>query len=287
MNWTESISESISYIEKNITDNISVGDIAAHVNISPFYFQKGFTMLCGFTPSEYIRNRRLAIAGSKLVMSDFSVIEISLKYGYDSPDSFAKAFTRFHGITPKMAKKEGAILKSFAPLMISLSLKGGFIMDYKIEKKDAFTVVGVAKRFSYESAKSEIPTFWDEHFASGNGKYICGVYGICIESESQKESEGFEYLIADPVGLVEDIPSEFKTRTIPSLTWAIFSCKGPMPNSLQDVNTKIYSEWLPAEKEYELAAGYSIELYDDARKYKNGTQDENYYSEIWVPVKRK
>ena len=100
MGWIEGIGEAISYIEENITEEIVIEDIAKKAFMSPFYFQKGFAMLCGFTVGEYIRQRRLTLAGSELVSTDGKIIDIALKYGYTSPDSFTKAFTRFHGITP-------------------------------------------------------------------------------------------------------------------------------------------------------------------------------------------
>ena len=106
MDWTEAIGKAITFIEEHIMEDLSVGEIAKQVCISPFYFQKGFSLLCGFTVSEYIRKRRLALAGAELVSTDVKVIDAALKYGYDSPDSFTKAFTRFHGITPGMVRKE-------------------------------------------------------------------------------------------------------------------------------------------------------------------------------------
>ena len=158
-------------------------------------------------------------------------------------------------------------------------------MDYSIVKKESFAVMGASKRFSYEKAKSEIPEFWAEHFKKGGGKYVCGMFGVNID-ENMGGSD-FEYLIADVYDPSKDIPEGFVTRTVPAFTWAVFPCRGAMPNALQDVNTKIFSEWLPALKEYEFAAGYCIEMYDDASKYPKGTADENYYCEIWIPVKRK
>ena len=124
MEWAEAISTAIEYIEENITENITAEDIARQVSVSPFYFQKGFGMLCGFTITEYIRNRRLALAAEELTVGA-SVIDTAIKYGYDSPDSFAKAFYRFHGVTPSMARKNLTMLKAFAPLKIKLSLEGG------------------------------------------------------------------------------------------------------------------------------------------------------------------
>lgn len=101
-------------------------------------------MLCGFSLSEYIRNRRLALAGSELAVGNEKVIDIALKYGYDSPDSFTKAFTRFHGVSPSRARKEQVMLKTFTPLKINISLEGGYLMDYRIERKETFTVIANA-----------------------------------------------------------------------------------------------------------------------------------------------
>ena len=285
MEWMSIIGNSIQYMEDHITENITVEDIAKGVGISSFYFQKGFAMICGYSVSEYIRNRRMALAGNDLLVTDEKIIDIALKYGYDSPDSFTKAFTRFHGVTPTSVRRGAVLLKSFAPLKIKISLEGGYLMDYKIVKKEAFTVVANAKTFPYEGAKEIIPQFWQEHFQGGKGAVVCGEYGINIDLEMGQEN--FEYLIADPYDPQKEVLEGFVTRTIPAFDWAVFPCKGPMPTALQDVNTKIYTEWLPALKEYEFAAGYCVEYYDDPTKYEKGTQDENYYCEIWIPVKKK
>ncbi|MEG1884429.1 MAG: effector binding domain-containing protein, partial [Clostridia bacterium] len=259
--------------------------IAKHTLISPFYFQKGFSMLCGFTVGDYIRQRRLALAGSELISTDARVIDLALKYGYDSPDSFTKAFTRFHGITPTAARKGGGTLKSFAPLTISFTLKGGFPMDYKIIKKDAFTVIATAKKFPYDNAQTAVPEFWAEHYRSGKNQTVCGMYGINIDEEMGGKE--FEYLLADDYDGKSRVPEGFVTRTIPAFTWAVFPCIGAMPNAMPETNRKIFTEWLPGCKDYEFAAGYNVEMYSDPANYKNGVQDERYYSEIWIPVKKK
>jgi len=281
----ECIGEAINYIEENITQELTIESIAKRALISPFYFQKGFAMLCGFTVSEYIRCRRLALAGSELVATDEKIIDIAIKYGYDSPDSFTKSFTRFHGATPTAVRKSGATVKSFAPLKIKFALEGGYSMDYKIVEKDAFTVIGLSRVFQYENAMEVIPKLWAEFMGTEKSDAICAVYGINID-EAMSGNE-FEYLIADNYNAAMDIPEGFVTKVIPKYTWAVFTCKGAMPQSMQDVNKKIFSEWLPNCKDYEIAAGYCIEMYSDPAQYPKGTQDENYYSEMWIPVKRK
>ena len=285
MEWMAIIGNSIQYIEDHITEDITVEDVAKCVGVSPFYFQKGFAMLCGFSVSEYIRNRRLALAGNDLLVTEEKIIDIAMKYGYDSPDSFTKAFTRFHGVTPTSVRKDAVLLKSFAPLKLKISLRGGYLMDYKIVRKEEFTVIANAKTFPYEGAKESIPQFWQEHFQSGKGAVVCGWYGINIDLEMGQEN--FEYLIADPYNPQKEVPEGYEIRTIPAFEWAVFPCRGAMPTALQDVNTKIYTEWLPALKEYEFAAGYCVEYYDDPTKYEKGTLDENYYCEIWIPIRKK
>lgn len=284
MEWTKAIGEAVLYIEENITNNITVDDVANHVCISPFYFHKGFSMLCGYPLKEYIRNRKLSLAGEELVSGSITITELAMKYGYDSPDSFTKAFIRFHGISPSAARKRETMLKAFAPLKLTISLKGGYLMDYRITKKESFTVIASAKEFSYENAQKEVPLFWQEHYASGKGKHVCGMFGINIDPDMGNEK--FEYLIADVYNPSADIPEGFVTRTIPAFTWAVFPVRGAMPDALQGTNTKIFSEWLPALKEYEFAAGYCVEMYDIPDKYPKGTQDENYYTEIWIPVEK-
>lgn len=284
MEWTKSISSAISYIEDNITQDLTIEDIASKVSLSPFYFQKGFTLLCGFTIGEYIRKRRLTLAGSELVSSDDKIIDIALKYGYDSPDSFTKAFTRFHGATPTSVRKGEAMIKSFASLKIKLTLEGGYTMDYKIIKKDQFTIIGMSKLFKYEEGATEVPKLWAEFRNSKNSNHICSIYGVSIDEKM--DNNEFEYLIADNYDPTKEVPNGFITKVIPKHTWAVFPCKGAMPDTLQNSISKIFAEWLPGCKDYEIAAGYNIEMYGDPAEYPKGVKDENYYCEIWIPIKK-
>lgn len=136
MEWMRVIEEAINYTEEHLTDDITVEMTAEHVHLSPFYFHKGFSMLCGYSYMEYVRNRRMSLAGGELITSDISVMDLAMKYGYDSPDSFTKAFSRFHGASPLAVRRDKTMVKIFAPLQLTISLKGGYLMDYTITKKN-------------------------------------------------------------------------------------------------------------------------------------------------------
>lgn len=279
MDWLQGISNAVHYIEDNLTEELDYDKIAAQAYVSSFNFQRAFNVLCGFSLGEYIRNRRLTLAGMELSSGESKVIDIAVKYGYDSPDSFAKAFSRFHGVPPSSARKEGQNLKSIAPLKITFKLEGGNVMDYRIEAKEAFTVIGSARQFNSDTSYKEIPQFWSEHFKSGDSKHVCGMFGICYDNSM--ECKDFNYMIADCIEGKGKLPNKFTTMEIPAKTWAIFPVKGSMPTALQDVNTKIWSEWFPNCKKYEIDGNIGVEMYSDG-----DTSSADYYSEIWVPVKK-
>lgn len=276
--WSEGIQSAVQYIEDNLTEELRIEDIAARAYVSAFHFQRIFSVLCGFTVGEYIRNRRLTLAAQELSLSDARVIDIAVKYGYDSQDSFSRAFSRFHGISPTAAKEGGARLRSFAPLKIKLTLEGGNMIEYRIVEKDAFTIMGRSRRFCADTSYEEIPKFWQEHFSTGGGDIIKGMFGACLDGDGKD----FEYLIADCYMPWNEVPEGCMTRVIPAGTWAVFPCRGPHPKALQDVNTAIWSEWLPSCREYRLAGNYNLEVY----LAPPDPDPEATYSEIWVPVEK-
>ena len=237
--WIEGFQGSIDFMETNLTEDLDIGVIAAKAALSPFYYQRIFGALCGITVGEYIRARRMTLAAQELSRSDVKVIDIAIKYGYDSPDSFAKTFQRFHGITPSEARQPGAPLRSFAPLHIKITMEGGTMLDYRIVEKAPFTIVGVKRRFNSDTSYQEIPKFWDEWLAQGEKRSIMGTFGVCLDMDGKD----FDYWIADLYFPWEDIPEDCDTRVIPASAWAQFPCT---ISTLQDTNTKIWSEWLPA-----------------------------------------
>lgn len=272
--WIDGIQNAIAYIEENITDDMDIADIAAKAYVSSFHFQRIFSVLCGFTVGEYIRSRRLSLAAQELSATDAKVIDLALKYGYDSPDSFARAFQRFHGISPSQARHAGARLRSFAPVRIKLTLEGGNMLEYRIEEKHQFTVMGYSRKFCCDTSYNEIPKFWNEQLAKGDDRAICGQYGVCMDSNGPE----FNYMIADDYAPWKSVSKGCVVRVIHAGTWAIFPCTD---GTLQSTNTRIWSEWMPALTGYKLAGNYDIEYYTPP-----ASDPANSYCEIWVPIEK-
>lgn len=272
---TEGLAAAIGYIEANLAGGIDVNEAAKRACLSGFYFQRVFHALCGQTVGEYIRARRLTLAAQELSARPVRVIDVALKYGYDSPDSFTRAFTRFHGVSPSAAREPGRRLNAVGPLKIKLTLEGGTMLEYRIEHKVQFTVMGLSRRFNTETSYDEIPKYWDEHMKGPYAGDVMGAFGVCLDMEGGE----FDYLIADLYFPWKDVPEGCVTRVIPAATWAIFPCA---LGNLQDVNTRIFSEWLPASTAYRLAQSISVEFYhgpvaDDPKQTP---------CEIWIPVEK-
>ncbi len=273
--WIKQFQQSIDYIEDHLARPLSMDAIAETAALSPFYYQRIFRALCGMTVGEYIRARRMTLAAQELSATDQKVIDIAMKYGYDSPDSFAKAFQRFHGITPSKAREPGTPLRSFASLHIKVSLEGGKMLDYRIKELAPFTIVGIQKKFNPDTSYEDIPKIWHEWELDKKG--LDGMFGICVD-ENGKEPV---YWIADNYVPWKDVPDGCETTVIPGGLWAQFKCRGPLPESLQRVNTQIWSEWLPALKGYQLAGSYSVEVYTAPKE--NSGESVSY---IWIPLKK-
>ena len=176
MDWITGISKAIDYIEEHITEPTDYARAAKEACSSPFNFQRVFALLCGYTLGDYVRMRRLTLAGEELLSTDAKVIDVALKYGYDSPESFSRAFTRFHGVSPSAVRK-GAAIHSFSRICVKLILTGGSIMEYRIEKKRAAKIICRRREFTKpgdDYTNREIPEFWNECGRDGSIQKLCG-----------------------------------------------------------------------------------------------------------------
>jgi len=295
MEWLTSIKDTINYLEEYLLTFKGAEEVAKEVNISSFYLQKGFKVLTGYTISEYVKNRRLYLASLEILSKDTKVIDLAYKYGYETPESFTKAFSRFHEATPSSIKKGVKRPHVFLPLKIMISIKGGNTMDYVVEEMKGFKVIGFEKFFDYETAYQEIPKFWGETYGQKIAplckktnctkeeeilKESCiGMYGVNIEDGKNGQ---FRYLLAGNY-MGGEVPEGLKVYEFENSLWAKFTSKGPMPGALQAVNDKIYKEWLPNNSKYEIAFNASLEVYPASMD----TQSPDYECAIWIPVKEK
>ncbi len=278
MEWIQSINNAIEYMEAHLLEDIHAEDVAGHVHISSFHFQRAFNLLTGMTIGEYMRKRKLSLAGEELTKEGAKVIDVAIKYGYESPESFSKAFFRFHKITPNQIKK-GKELKSFNKLVVRIVMEGGSVMDYRIEKMEGFQLLVYSRMFTEESRREGIPAFWEEYYRQEIYKKAPGYLGVCAQEEMGAKE--FLYGIGCDAEDVNEVPEGFEVLSIPAYTWAIFKCVGAMPDAIQNMWDRIYREWLPGAN-YELISDYDIENY-----LPGDNTAADYVSEIWIPVKER
>ena len=290
MDWITGIQRALDYTEAHLADTVDYEAAAREAASSAFHFQRMFTMLCGFTLGDYIRMRRLSLAAEDLMRTGDKVIDIAYRYGYDTPESFSRAFTRFHGVTPSGARRGGSV-KSFSRLSVKLILSGGTSMDYRIEKKDAFRLICKKKQVTApqgDTATADISAFWNAVGADGTMEKICrygkfdtyhGVLGVCFSDEVA--DSGFPYGIGAEWNGAPVTDAGLDIVEIPAYTYAVFTCRGKMPDAFRETYKRICTEFFP-QSNYEYGQGVELEVYPSA-----DTQDPNYTCEIWIAVKEK
>lgn len=286
MALVESLQRAIEYMEDHLLEEITVKDIAKQAHLSPYHFQRTFVILTGITIGKYLRRRRLTKAAQELCNSSTKVIDLDYKYGYQTPESFAKAFQKQHGFTPSEVRKGIGNLQSYNHLMIQVNLKGAEPMNYKLIKREAFQIVGVKKSFDCDEEfgqSNEIGHFWaqvgqdgtiDQLLGLNNGE-IAGLIGATVDYS--KETEKIDYWIAtDYKG---EIPKGLSSFELPAEKWAIFEVIGPVTDVIPEAWKKIYAEWLPSN-DYEHSGSPSLEVYKSPDPTSPTAK-----TEIWIPVK--
>ncbi|MDR0140049.1 AraC family transcriptional regulator [Metabacillus idriensis] len=287
MDLIKNMNEAIHYIEENLTDEIDYKEVARLALCSDYHFKRMFSFLAGISLSEYIRRRRLTLAAFELKDSRAKVIDIAVKYGYSSPDSFARAFQNLHGITPSEARNNGHSLKAYPRMTFQLSIKGGSEMNYRIEEKEAFYIVGIKKRvhLQFNGVNQEIASMWKnlDNETISTLKALSNVEPMGLISASTNFSEGrmeekgeLDHYIG--AATTKECPDNLTQLDVPALTWAVFEAIGPFPDKLQEVWGRIYSEWFPSSN-YEQLEGPEI-LWNENKD----TASPVFRSEIWIPV---
>jgi AraC family transcriptional regulator len=290
MDSIKQMNQAIEYIEENLTNEIDFKEVARLAFCSEYHFQRMFSFLAGVPLSEYIRRRRLTLAAFDLNNSSTRILDIAVKYGYSSADSFTRAFQSLHGATPSEARKNGQALKAYPRMAFQLSIQGGSEMNYRIVEKEEFSIIGIMKRVPivFNGVNPEIAKMWKRLDGEmiRKLKELSNVEPAGIISASTNFSEGrmeeqggLDHYIG--VATTRKCPDDLARLNVPAQKWAVFEAVGPFPETLQNVWGRIYSEWFPSSN-YELAEGPEI-LWNENKD----TTSAHYRSEIWIPVQKK
>ena len=299
MNYFQRLQTSIDFIENNLTEDITLTEVASKANCSLYHFHRLFQILVGNSVKEYIRKRRLTLAAKQLVKTKKSIIDIAFDYRYGAPESFTRAFKKMYGLAPLQYRKWGVFtpLNEKADLMSIYieELKRGITMQPIIKEKEEFYVVGIELNTEHGSCQQDVPKFWNS-FSQKNSllklknlKNPEEIFGICAGScqgrcgdpefpTASQCGTGFGYLICSEVENLDHIPEGFVSRTIPEAKYAVFTIDGGFPKIQKGVEA-IYKNWL-SNTSYELADSPNFERYNG-----NWTGDKDSKMEIWIPIK--
>ena len=281
MEWIERLNDAVGYIEEHLTEEIDYERLGKIACCSSYHFQRMFTYMAGVPLSEYIRRRRMSLAAVDLQSTGIKIIDVAGKYGYNSPTAFNRAFQSVHGIAPSAVKNEGVSVKSFPPVSFKIIVNGVEEMNYRIETKDAFRIVGVSVPLEKDIEKNfaVIPRKWQETAVNGTLQKLTGLMDTqpmgVLGVSTCNDTEPWRYYIAVSSSQTDKDLEEY---TVPAATWAVFPGAGTN-QSIQELERRIVTEWLPT-------SGYEYGNAPDVEVYLN-PDPQNAQYEVWIPVVRK
>jgi AraC family transcriptional regulator len=288
MDWQERMSAAIAFLESRLNEPLDLEAAGQKANCSAFHFMRMFEVITGISPAEYVRRRRLSIAGLELASEGVKVIDVAMKFGYESPDAFTRAFRREFGCLPSDAKQPGARLHSYPPLSFSIALQGDKAMEYRIEKGPEYHMTGLSLKCNEKNGENFkiIPEFWKAIMTDGRcealgrkAKAPLGIVGICHSHDMATGNFVYTIGIRSPLDR-SGLPKGCDDLVIPASTWAKFTSRGPLDQNFQGVIKRIFSEWFPASGK-EHAGTAEIEFYPEGLD----TSSQDYWCEYWVPIK--
>ncbi|WP_400164015.1 AraC family transcriptional regulator [Brevibacillus sp. TJ4] len=280
MEWANRMNQAMAYIESHLMEDIDYAEVAKIACCSVYHLQRMFPFLTDVTLSEYVRRRRLTLAAVELQNSDIKVIDLALKYGYESPEAFTRSFQQMHGTAPSSARKAGTMLKAYPPFSFQFSMNGVAEMNYRLETLPAFSVIGANKRVHTANAFATVPGMWAA--AAGEGLFeqfwqiwssdhpLRGILGVCADGDHGKNEE-FTYIMSVVSGHLP--PDGLSKRDFPAATWAVFEAAGG-PEGIAELWKRLYTEWVPA-------SGYALAYLPAIERYLPPEENKN---ELWVAV---
>jgi len=297
MKWIDRLNEAIDYIEKNITEKINYEQLGKIACCSSYHFQRMFAYIADVPLSEYIRRRRMSLAAADLQREKGKIIDIAMKYGYTSPTAFNRAFQSIHGIAPSLVKQNEVSLKTFAPISFNMNIKGTEELNFKIQNKKSFRIIGITHQLFNEGEKNAklYPEIWkkakkdgtiqkltsimDNSFAGLLGVSACDNYEkwqyfVAVASKKEKKTENSTKFL-------------FKEFVIPSYTWAVFSCKGNNPEIILELGGRIVNEWFPSyEYKWNKGPKITIQRHPVSSFDNYGKNIQKHEFEMWIPISK-
>ncbi|MFE2205597.1 MULTISPECIES: AraC family transcriptional regulator [Streptomyces] len=285
----ERLNDAMEHIEAHLGERIEAADLARIAMTSEYHFRRMFSALAGLPLSEYIRRRRMTVAGAEVLGDrDRSLLDVAMRYGYDTGEGFARAFRAVHGIGPGEARRTGAVLRSQQRLTFRLVVEGSSAMRYSLVEKDAFRVVGKKARVPliHEGPNPAIAEFIRgigreelDRIAALSDQEPAGIVGVSDQLDpSRAEGTELDYWHGVVTGEAE-LPEGLDALDVPAGTWAVFESEGAFPQALQYLWRDVFTQWFPSNP-YASRPGPEILR---VRLTEEGKRAE---AELWIPVER-
>ncbi|MER8160929.1 AraC family transcriptional regulator [Streptomyces sp. NPDC094472] len=283
----ERLNEALEHIESHLDQRIETAELARIAVTSEYHFRRLFSALAGIPLSEYIRRRRLTIAGAEVLAGERTLLEIAVRYGYGSGEAFARAFRAMHGVGPGDARRAGAVLRSQPRMSFRLVVEGSSSMRYRVVEKERFHVVGKKVRVPlvHEGVNPRIAEFIRGIDQETIGRISAlsdqepeGILGVSDNLDpSRAEGTELDYYHAVVTGAAA--PKDLDELVVPAGTWAVFESSGPFPRALQYLWRDVFTQWFPSNP-YQSRPGPEILR---TRLSQDAAQAD---AELWIPVER-
>ncbi|NLU66986.1 AraC family transcriptional regulator [Streptomyces sp. HNM0574] len=277
----------MEYIEEHLGEPLDAAEAARIAVTSEYHFRRMFSALAGIPLSEYVRRRRLTLAGAEVLAGERTLLDVAVRYGYGSGEAFARAFRALHGIGPGAARRTGAALYSQPRMSFRLIVEGSSSMRYRIVERDGFRMVGRGTRVPlvYEGMNPAIVEFvrsigretlgrWEECAAGEPGGVVAAVSNHAADDTEGTEIDYFHGVVSGT-----EVPGASERLDVGPGTWAVFESSGAFPQAVQYLWRDVYTQWFPSNP-YRSRPGPSLSrttVSDD------GTHAE---AELWIPVER-
>ncbi|MCG5439214.1 AraC family transcriptional regulator [Micromonospora foliorum] len=281
------LNEALAYIERHLDQKIEVAELARIALTSEYHFRRLFSALAGMPLSEYIRRRRLTVAGADVLAGERTLLDVAVRYGYGSTEAFARAFHAVHGVGPGEARRTGAALRAQPRMSFRLTVEGSGSMEYRIVDKDAFALVGRKARVPlvHEGMNPAIVAFIRSIDKETTGRIEAlsdqEPKGIVNVSDNLADSrqEGTELDYWHGVVTSAAPPEELDALPVQAGSWAVFTTSGAFPQAVQHLWRDVFTQWFPSNP-YRSRPGPEISR---VRVSADGTQAD---AELWIPVER-